>query len=41
MTTTAESRPAAPAWLFFVALAAIWGWLFFVLTGEWEANEQY
>jgi len=29
------------AFVFFAALAAVWGWLFFVLTGEWEANEQY
>jgi exosortase len=35
--------PAAdlPAVIFFAALAAVWGWLFFVLTGEWDANEQY
>lgn len=29
------------AWPFFLALAAVWGWLFYVLSGEWEANEQY
>ncbi len=35
--------PASTAspWLFFAALVAVWGWLFFILTGEWEANEQY
>jgi exosortase len=27
--------------LFFAALLAMWGWFFFILTGEWEANEQY
>ena len=46
MTTVAESHPTAAtngvsALAFFAALAAIWGWLFFILTGEWEANEQY
>ncbi|MFZ4484839.1 MAG: exosortase/archaeosortase family protein [Chthoniobacterales bacterium] len=40
------SRPSSPvvglpATLFFAALVAVWGWLFFVLTGEWDANEQY
>jgi len=29
------------ALVFFAALLAVWGWLFFILTGEWEANEQY
>jgi exosortase len=32
---------AISAFVFFAALAAVWGWLFFILTGEWEANEQY
>ena len=47
MTTATETHPPASAasgvsaLAFFVALAAVWGWLFFVLTGEWEANEQY
>jgi exosortase len=47
MTTAAETRPSAAAssgvsaLAFFAALAAVWGWLFFILTGEWEANEQY
>ena len=47
MTNVAESHPNASgastvsALAFFAALAAVWGWLFFILTGEWEANEQY
>ena len=47
MTNVAESHPTASgasvvsALAFFTALAAVWGWLFFILTGEWEANEQY
>jgi exosortase len=47
MSQSIETRSAASgsagvtALAFFAALAAIWGWLFFVLTGEWEANEQY
>ncbi|MBU3666283.1 MAG: exosortase/archaeosortase family protein [Chthoniobacterales bacterium] len=35
------ATPGMPAALFFAALAAVWGWLFYILTGEWEANEQY
>jgi exosortase len=47
MTTVAENHTPAPnasrvsALAFFAALAAVWGWLFFILSGEWEANEQY
>jgi exosortase len=47
MTQAIESRPGnvdpagVSALAFFAALAAVWGWLFFILTGEWEANEQY
>lgn len=47
MKTIDDTSPAAPdasgvsALLFFAALAVVWGWLFFILTGEWEANEQY
>lgn len=44
MTNSAAAPPAssvAAPWLFFAALASVWGWLFFILTGEWEANEQY
>lgn len=33
--------PGVTALAFFAALVAVWGWLFFILTGEWEANEQY
>lgn len=29
------------ALLFFAALLTIWGWLFHILSGEWEANSQY
>ena len=47
MTSTIETRPGdsvvpgITAFAFFAALAAVWGWLFFILTGEWDANEQY
>lgn len=47
MNQAAENRPLAvdsagvSALVFFAALVAVWGWLFFILTGEWEANEQY
>ncbi len=45
MSPTANCQPSAaanlPAAFLFTALIAIWGWLFFVLTGEWDANEQY
>jgi len=47
MSTSTPASPAVPttgdfsAWVFFGALVCIWGWLFFILTGEWEANEQY
>ena len=45
MLPTSNCQQATPAdtsaWPFFLALAAVWGWLFFVLSGEWEANEQY
>lgn len=34
-------RAGGVPWLFFAALVAVWGGLFFILTGEWEANEQY
>lgn len=27
--------------LFIAALLAIWGWFFYILSGEWEANSQY
>ena len=36
-----ETPAPAPPWPFFVALAAVWGWLFYVPSGEWEANQQY
>lgn len=36
--TTASGVSAV---FFFAALAAIWGWFFYILTGEWEANQQY
>ena len=38
---TASGSSSVSALAFFAALAAVWGWLFFILTGEWEANEQY
>lgn len=47
MTQAVKSRSAAlsatgvSALAFFTAIAAVWGWLFFILTGEWDANEQY
>lgn len=47
MNQTVESRcpsievSGVSALVFFSALIAVWGWLFFILTGEWEANEQY
>lgn len=48
MTTSATtaSGPAAtasngPSMVFWGALVVMWGWFFFILTGEWEANEQY
>ncbi len=37
----AADSASVSALTFFVALAAVWVWLFFILTGEWEANEQY
>lgn len=40
-TTPERSESGVPAAVFFAALIAVWGWLFFILTGEWEANEQY
>lgn len=38
-STAVASR--ASAMVFFGALVVIWGGLFFILTGEWEANAQY
>jgi len=29
------------AFAYLAALVVVWGWLFFILTGEWEVNEQY
>lgn len=42
-TSSTIRQPTAnhPAIVFFAALLAVWGTLFFILTGEWEANEQY
>lgn len=40
-TAHASGASGVTALAFFAALAAVWGWLFFILTGEWEANEQY
>ena len=35
------ATPGISAVAFFAALVAVWGWFFYILTGEWEANEQY
>ena len=40
-TTVSANASGVSAWPFFLALAAVWGWLFYVLSGEWEANQQY
>lgn len=40
--TKHETNPAgSTAGIFFAALIAVWGWFFYILTGEWEANQQY
>ena len=41
MQTERADLSGVSALALFAALAAVWGWLFFILTGEWEANQQY
>lgn len=38
---SAHNGHGMSSFVFFASLAAIWGWLFFILSGEWEANAQY
>ncbi len=39
--TKKTAAAGVSAAIFFAALTAVWGWLFYILTGEWEANQQY
>lgn len=40
-TTPATRHADASGVMLFVGLVAVWGWLFFILSGEWDAHEQY
>lgn len=43
MTSTTHEQTASKfaEIAYWTALILIWGWFFFILTGEWEAHEQY